>query len=175
MMLDLLVDITSAAQPFAYELLDRTTSTPRVRSALELSLAPAFLLVGIGSLMNVMMTRLVWLASRIERLCINSTSQSPDTLSRLPFEVEVEWLSVRRRLVRIAVKFSTAAASVISLVIALLFVSAFIEAKVGVVVAILWVVTVGLLITGLIYFMREALMAADSPRERKKRKTSDAK
>lgn len=168
MMLDLLADIVAAAQPFGYELLDRTTSTPRVRNALELSLAPAFLLVGIGGLMNVMMTRLVWLAGRIERLCVNSASPSPDTISRLPFEVEVEWLSLRRRLVRIAVKFLTAAACVISLVIALLFVSAFIESKVGALVAVLWVVTVGLLITGLVYFMREALMAADSPRERKK-------
>lgn len=174
MILDLLFDATGSIAPFANEILDRTTSTPRVRNALELSLAPAFLLVGIGSLMNVMMTRLVWLAGRIERLCVNSASSTPDTISRLPFEVEVEWLSLRRRLVRIAVKFSTAAACVISLVIALLFVSAFIEAKVGALVAVLWVITVGLMITGLIYFMREALLAADSPRERKKSKFKDA-
>ena len=122
-------------------------------------------LVGIGSLMNVMMTRLVWLAGRIERICVNSTSPTPDYLSRLPFEVEVEWLSKRRRLVRIAMKFSTGAAAVISLVIALLFVSAFVDANIGVLVATLWVTTIGLLITGLGYFLRESLMAADSPRE----------
>lgn len=150
----------------ASDILERTASTSRVREAVELSLAPAFLLVGIGGLLNVMMQRLVWLAGRIERICVNSTSPSPDFLSRIPFEVEVEWLSRRRRLVRIAIKFSTAAAAVISLVIALLFVSAFIKPNIGVLVAILWVSTIGLLITGLGYFLRESLMAADSPREK---------
>lgn len=160
MILDVLA--TTAAS----EVLEQATSTSRVREAVELSLAPAFLLVGIGGLLNVMMARLVWLAGRIERICVNSTSPTPDFLSRIPFEVEVEWLSKRRRLVRIAVKFSTAAAAVISLVIALLFVSAFIEPNIGVIVAILWVSTIGLLITGLGYFLRESLMAADSPREK---------
>ncbi|MEP0391986.1 MAG: DUF2721 domain-containing protein [Erythrobacter sp.] len=153
------------ASGVASEVLEHATSTSRVREAVELSLAPAFLLVGIGSLMNVMMARLVWLAGRIERLCINSTSPNPDNLSRLPFEVEVDWLSQRRRLVRIAIKFSTAAAAVISLVIALLFISAFVDANIPLIVTLLWVVTIGLLITALAYFLREALMAADSPRE----------
>lgn len=160
----MILDILTAAT--ATDLLEQATSTSRVREAVELSLAPAFLLVGIGSLMNVMMTRLVWLAGRIERLCVNSTSPTPDFLSRLPFEVEVEWLSKRRRLVRIAMKFSTAAAAVISLVIALLFVSAFVDASIPVLVTVLWVVTIGLLVTALGYFLRESLMAADSPREK---------
>ncbi|MEM1053562.1 MAG: DUF2721 domain-containing protein [Pseudomonadota bacterium] len=150
----------------ASEILEQATSTSRVREAVELSLAPAFLLVGIGSLMNVMMTRLIWLAGRIERICINSTSPTPDYLSRLPFEVEVEWLSKRRRLARTAIKFSIGAAAVISVVIALLFVSAFIDANIGVLVTILWVLTIGLLVTGLGCFLREALMAADSPQEK---------
>lgn len=150
----------------ASAVLEQAASTSQVREAVELSLAPAFLLVGIGSLLNVMMTRLVWLANRIERLCVNSSVPAPKHLSRLPFEVEIEWLSKRRRLVRIAVKFSTGAAVVISLVIALLFVSAFIDANIGVLVTGLWVFTIGLLITGLGCFLREALMAADSPREK---------
>ncbi|MEL7188880.1 MAG: DUF2721 domain-containing protein [Pseudomonadota bacterium] len=158
MILDLL-----AATDIATDLIERTSSTQRVREAVELSLAPAFLLVGIGSLMNVMMQRLIWLAGRIERLCVNSTLERPEFLSRLPFEVEVEWLTLRRRLVRMAMKFSIAAAVIISLVIALLFVSAFIEINVGVVVTVLWVLCVGLLIIGLCYFLREALMAADGP------------
>lgn len=159
----MIFDILAAAE-IATDIIERTSSTTRVREAVELSLAPAFLLVGIGSLMNVMMQRLTWLAGRIERLCVNSTMESPEFLSRLPFEVEVEWLTVRRRLVRMAMKFSIAAAAIISLVIALLFVSAFIKLTVGAVVAVLWVICVGLLITGLGYFLREALMAADGPK-----------
>jgi len=163
--IDPLYLLADAAQPYALELLERTASTTRVQQAVELSLAPAFLLVGIGSLMNVMMARLVWLAGRIERICVNSTSPTPDYLSRLPFEVEVEWLSKRRRLARLAIKFSTGAAVVISVVIALLFVSAFVETNLALLVTILWVLTIGLLIAGLVYFLREALLAAESPRE----------
>ena len=157
MMLDIL------ASGIATELLERTADTPRVLRAVQLSLAPAFLLVGIGSIMNVMMQRLIWIAGRIERLCVNSESKDPVFISRLPFEVEVDWLTRRRRLMRIAIKFETAAAVVISLVIALLFISAYVETRMGSVVAALWVLTVGLLITGLIVFFRETLLAADSP------------
>ncbi len=153
------------ASGIATEVLEQAASTSRVREAVELSLAPAFLLVGIGSLLNVMMSRLVWLAGRIERLCVNYSQPAPEHLSRVPFEVEVDWLSKRRRIVRIAVKFSTGAAVVISLVIALLFVSAFIEANIGVWVTGLWLLTIGLLIAGLSCFLREALMAADSPKK----------
>ena len=143
----------------ASEILARTADTPRVLRAVELSLAPAFLLVGIGSIMNVMMARIIWIAGRIERLA-DSDKDNDD----IAHASEVEWLRKRRRLVRVAIKFSTAAAVVISFVIAILFVSAYIEPRIGTVVAVLWVVTVALFITGLIYFFRETLLAADGPK-----------
>lgn len=40
----------------ASDLLERTSSTLRVQEIVRLSLAPAFLLAGIGAIMNVMMT-----------------------------------------------------------------------------------------------------------------------
>ncbi|WP_298301454.1 DUF2721 domain-containing protein [uncultured Erythrobacter sp.] len=143
----------------ASELLERTADTPRVLRAVELSLAPAFLLVGIGSIMNVMMARIIWVAGRIERL-----AESDNISCDVAHASEIEWLRKRRRLVRVAIKFSTAAAVVISLVIALLFVSAYIETRIGTIVAVLWVATVALLITGLVYFLRETLLAADGPK-----------
>jgi hypothetical protein len=161
-----MIELLSAAA-LATDIIEQTSSTQRVRDALELSLAPAFLLVGIGSLMNVMMQRLIWLAGRIERLCVNSVQENPEYLSRLPFEIEVEWLTMRRRLVRMAMKFSIGAAAIISLVIAILFVSAFIDMSLGVAVTGLWVLCVGFLIIGLGYFLREALIAADGPGDKK--------
>lgn len=155
--------IDMLATGIAGELFERTADTPRVLRAVQLSLAPAFLLVGIGSIMNVMMQRLIWIAGRIERLCVNSESKSPEFISRLPFDVEIDWLTRRRRLVRIAIKFATGAAVVISFVIALLFVSAYVDTRLGTVVAALWVITVSLLIFALICFLRETLLAADSP------------
>ena len=63
MILDLL-----ATGGFATDLIERTASSHAVQQALQSSLAPAFLLVGIGSIMNVMVQRLTWVAGRIERL-----------------------------------------------------------------------------------------------------------
>ncbi len=140
----------------AGDLLERTASTPRVQQAVELSLAPVFLLVGIGGIMNVMMARLIWLAGRIERLADPATGACEVSHAQ-----ELLWLRRRRQFARIAIKFSTGAAVIISFEIALLFVSVYITAPIGTLVAGLWVLTIGLLITGLIYFLRETLLAAD--------------
>ena len=152
-----MLDLLSSG--IASELLARTADTPRVLRAVELSLAPAFLLVGIGSIMNVMMARIIWIAGRIERLA-DAGKESCSVADAS----EIEWLRKRRRLVRVAIKFSTAAAVVISFVIAILFVSAYIEPRIGTIVAVLWVLTVALLITALIYFLRETLLASEGPK-----------
>ena len=154
-------ELLASAPPIALEILERTADTPRVLSALQLSLAPAFLLVGIGSIMNVIMSRIIWIAGRIERLCDGPEAEVPPTVAR-----ELDWLRARRVLARLAIKFSTGAAVVISFVIALLFLSVYIETRIGTAVAVLWVVTIGLLITGLVYFLRETLLAADGPGEK---------
>ncbi|MEC8772536.1 MAG: DUF2721 domain-containing protein, partial [Pseudomonadota bacterium] len=52
----------------AIELIERTSSTLRVQQVVQLSLAPAFLLAGIGAVMNVMTNRLIWVANKIERI-----------------------------------------------------------------------------------------------------------
>lgn len=154
----MILDLLSSSM--ASEILERTADTPRVLRAVELSLAPAFLLVGIGSIMNVMMSRIIWVAGRIERL-----AESDNISCDVTHANEVAWLRERRRLVHLAIKFSTGAAVVISVVVALLFVSAYIETRIGTLVAMLWVVTVALLITGLVHFLRETLLAASGPQE----------
>ena len=142
----------------ASEILERTADTPRVLRAVELSLAPAFLLVGIGSIMNVMMSRIIWIAGRVERL-----AESDNVSCDVAHASEIEWLRKRRRLVRVAIKLSTAAAVVISVVIAILFVSAYIQPRIGTLVAILWVLCVALLISALGCFFRETLLASEGP------------
>ena len=160
----MIFDLLAAIDPglaAASQILDQTTSLPRVREAVELSLAPAFLLVGIGGIMNVMMARLTWVAGRLERL----SEPSQGTCS-VAHQQEVHWLRARRRLARLAIKFSTGAAVTVSIVIAALFVSAFVQQQIGIFVMILWVLTVGLLITGLVFFLRETLLAAKDGTEK---------
>ena len=71
MTLDLLAGIG------AFDLIERTSSTLRVQQVVQLSLAPAFLLAGIGAVMNVMTNRLIWVANKIERI-LNACHQCRD-------------------------------------------------------------------------------------------------
>ena len=111
--------------------------------------------------MNVMMSRLTWVANRIERLELQAEEKPQNC-----YEDELAWLARRRAIAQRAVMFSTAAAGLISVLIAALFISAYISLKIGTVIAILWVATMALLITGLSFFFRETAIAAKGPASR---------
>jgi hypothetical protein len=153
------IDILTVGGSFAFELLERTASTPRVQQIVQLSLAPAFLLSAIGAIMNVMMSRLIWVAERIERI-----NRRIDDGVASGEASELAWLGQRRRHSQKALVFSTASAVTISIVIALLFVSAYIEARIGSLIALAWVVTMSLLVTGLVFFLLETRLATRGPR-----------
>src|SRR3546814_11099667 len=116
-------DLLAASPNIATELFERTSSSFHVQEIVRLSLTPAFLLAAIGAVMNVMMSRLIWVADRIERVehRLESEGESERALR------EMDWLVRRRLLEQRAVMFSTLAALPICVVIALLFVRAFIE------------------------------------------------
>ena len=143
------------------ELLERTSSSVRVQNVVQLSMAPAFLLAGIGAVMNVMTNRLIWVANKIERIL-----KDADTPSGKPMLEELPALERRRVHAQRAVMLSTAAACTISVVIALLFVSAFVRTPLGTLVAVTWLVTMGLLMAGLASFLLETRVAAKRNRER---------
>lgn len=151
----MLVELLAANTNLATELLERTASTLRVQEIVRLSLAPAFLLAGIAAIMNVMMTRLIWVADRIERLETEMEHEYKPQGER-----ELAWLRQRRQLAQRAVMFSTSAALTISVVIALLFVSAFIKPQIGTLTAVSWILTMALLFIGLVQFVRETMVAA---------------
>ena len=154
MMIDLLV--AAADNTIADQLVQRTASTPRVQQIVQLSLAPAFLLGGIGAIMNVMMTRLLWIAERIERIGRRSDDcdASDAELRELP------WLARRRRHAQHALVLSTGSAATISVVIGLLFVAAYIEPRIGTLIAVAWVLTVLQLIASLAFLLLETRLAA---------------
>ncbi len=150
-----MLDLLAASGNIATDLIERTSSTARVQDIVRLSLAPAFLLAAIGAIMNVMMTRLIWAAERIERLEVRMAEErTPSDYS------ELAWLRRRRKLAQRAVMYSTCAALTICVVVALLFISAFIRPQIGTLTALAWIATMGLLITGLVHFVLETLVAA---------------
>ncbi len=155
----MLLDILTALP--GSELLERTSSTLRVQQVVQLSLAPAFLLAGIGAVMNVMTNRLIWVANRIERIIEAGEDGDIAALRR-----ELPALEQRRIYAQRAVMFSTASALAISIVIVLLFVSAFVETALGSLVSAVWVICMGLLVAGLGSFWMETRTAARRNRER---------
>ena len=155
MMFDLFAVAADVRMPFALEIFERTASTPRVQQVVQLSLAPAFLLSGIGAVMNVIMSRMIWIAQRIERIEDKLEEQRTPRQAR-----EHRWLMRRRKLAQGAILFSTAAAVMISLVIGMLFISAYITSQIGTLIAGLWVLTMVLLVTGLAFFLLETRLAA---------------
>ncbi len=153
MSLDLLAAVLHT--PFAADILERTASTPRVQQVVQLSLAPAFLLSAIGAIMNVIMSRMIWIARRVENIEEKMEEQRTARQAR-----ELSRLMRRRKLMQGAIMFSTAAAVMISLVIGLLFIAAYITVQIGTVIAILWVLTMVLLMLGLGFFLLETRLAA---------------
>lgn len=157
MLLDLLSGVSGI------EIIQRTSSTAQVQHVVQLSLAPAFLLAAIGAVMNVMTNRLIWVANKIERiLAADDRGEAGDMMEEIPA------LEKRRIHAQRAVMLSTAAALTISIVIVLLFVSAFVRAQLGTLVAIAWVVTMAFLVAGLTSFLLETRTAARRNLERMK-------
>ena len=155
----MLLDILTALP--GSDLLERTSSTLRVQQVVQLSLAPAFLLAAIGAVMNVMTNRLIWVANKIERILDAGDDGDVAALRR-----ELPALEQRRIYAQRAVMFSTASALAISIVIVLLFVSAFVETALGSLVSAVWVICMGLLVIGLGSFWMETRTAARRNRER---------
>ncbi len=151
MLLDILVDNPNLAR----ELVERTSSTARVQQIVQLSLSPAFLLAAIGAIMNVMVSRLVWVAARIEKIELRIEDGKAGRE-----QAELPTLRRRRVLAQRAVMLSTAAAATISVVIALLFISAFITPQIGTLTAFAWIATMMFLILGLAHFLLETRLAA---------------
>ena len=151
-----------------FDLIERTSSTARVQQVVQLSLAPAFLLAGIGAIMNVMTNRLIWVANKIERImAADEEGRAGILIEELPS------LERRRILAQRAVMLSTGSAFTISIVIGLLFVSAFISPPLGTLVALAWIVAMGLIMAGLAAFLLETRTAAQRNRERMKRHIPD--
>lgn len=139
-----------------------------IAGAIQLALAPVFLLTGIAGMLSVMSGRLSRIIDRgralTERPEVMSTYQEAEIYK------ELRMLERRRHITSIAITMFTIAALLVCLVIVALFL------KVMFVIAINWIVgalfilaTLGLVV-GLGYFLREVHLASNTVRIRINRK-----
>lgn len=126
---------------------------PTVSHAIQLSVAPVFLLTGVGSLLGVLVNRLGRIVDRVRYL-----QAGPDSEAEVN-QPEMEALQRRARQVHRAIRYCTICALLICIVICVMFLGVELGRDFSALVAALFVAGMVSLITGLSYFLREISLA----------------
>ena len=141
-------------------ILDQDVSS--IAHAIQLAVAPVFLLTGIGALLNVMTSRLGRVIDRarfVERLW-HEFDEKAQTAARK----ELRILARRARLANWAINLSACAALLICAVVATLFVDVFIATNLKWLAGAFFFVAMLVLIGGLVSFLREVYLATHTLR-----------
>lgn len=133
-----------------------------VGHAIQLAVAPVFLLSGIGAMLAVMTSRLGRIIDRARDLEERLTDVSPECFSTLHNDLRM--LSKRAKLIYSAIALCTTTALLVCAVIAFLFVSAFLRFDASVVVALLFIAAMSTFVLGLLWFLREIYVGTISLR-----------
>lgn len=125
---------------------------------IQLAVAPAFLLVGIGSILSVVTMRLGRTVDRARQL---EDSLQSDTDEKGNSRMRAELVVLDRRMVfcQRAIGLSTISVLFVCFVIAALFVGVLANIDVAAVVAVLFVAAMASLIAGLLMFLVEVTLA----------------
>jgi hypothetical protein len=128
-----------------------------IAHAIQLAIAPVFLLTGIASLLGVMANRLARVIDRGRVL--EQSWIAYDDRKRSAARRELDILEQRRRLTSASISFCTAAALLVCIVIAVLFVDAMIAINLRWLAGSLFVLAMLGVIGGLSSFLREIYLA----------------
>ena len=133
-----------------------------VTDAIQLALAPVFLLTGIAGLLNVMAGRLSRIIDRGRHF---TEGANPAVLEVTPaIEEELRLLDRRRHLTSSAITMCTLAALLVCVVIATLFLEVMLNVRLEWLVSLSFTAATAVLITGLGFFLREVHLATKSIR-----------
>lgn len=134
-----------------------------ITHAIQLALAPVFLLTGIAGLLNVMAGRLARIIDRGRSLTEQALPpqhlQSPDTLHK-----ELNRLERRRHYASSAITACTCSALLVCMVVAVIFLQVLLQAELKWIISGLFTASTLTLIVGLGYFLREVHLATRTVR-----------
>jgi hypothetical protein len=133
---------------------------PAIAQAIQLAIAPVFLLTGIASLLGVMANRLARVIDR-GRALEQSWAQFDERM-RAAVRGEMGLLERRRMLASWSINFCTAAALLVCLVIAVLFVDEMTSTNLRWLAGTLFILAMLGVIGGLASFLREVYLATHS-------------
>jgi len=125
--------------------------------AIQLAIAPVFLLTGVAAFLNVLTNRLARIIDRarvLEAMLGHVSEQQ-----RTEAERELIALSRRARLINRSIAMATISALLVCTVVTLLFANALLDIDIGVVVGLAFVGTMLALIAALVSFLREVFLA----------------
>ena len=128
-----------------------------ISHAIQLAIAPVFLLTGIAALLGVMATRLARVIDRARTLEREWRGMDPE--ERKLARAEMIALERRRRVCSWSINYCTVAALMVCLVIATLFADSFFSTNLRWVAGTLFVLAMAALIAGLVSFLREVYLA----------------
>jgi hypothetical protein len=128
-----------------------------IAHAIQLALAPVFLLSGIAAFLGVLTNRLARLVDRarnLEREVRQATAHDPDHARE-----QLQVMSRRSRFINVAITLATVSGLLIALVVALLFSSTFAPLNLAAYVAVLFVVSMAALVGAFLSFLIEVRIA----------------
>ena len=139
-----------------------TDSVPIIQHAIQLAIAPVFLLTGMAALLGVMTTRLARIVDRARDLELRWAALDEKALAAA--RVEIGHLERRRHLASWSINFCTGAALLVCIVIVTLFFEEFFATDLKWFAGAQFVAAMIALIGGLSSFLREVYLATHTGR-----------
>ena len=129
-----------------------------IAGVIQLSVAPVFLLAGVGALVNAMSTRLGRVVDRARGLEAELPAAGPGREARI--HEELLTISVRARLISRAIALAVLCALLVTVLLIVAFVDAFVGADLSFLLATIFVAALASFSASLLVFLREVLIAS---------------
>jgi hypothetical protein len=133
-----------------------------IAHAIQLAVAPVFLLTAIAGILGVMANRLGRVIDRaryLEGKLLTTPQEEGEAI-----KAHLRVLSRRAKMINLALTFCTMTALLVCTVIAVLFFGSFVSFDITVPVSLLFIMAMILLVMGLLWFLREVFLATASLR-----------
>ena len=142
--------------------MDQQTAIATAGHAIQLSVAPVFLLSAIAGMLAVLTNRLARVVDRARGVEALLGGAPPQHLG--PLHDSLRMSARRAKLINFAITFCTITAILVCAVVGILFVGVFFKFDVSALIATLFVTGMSTFIVGLLFFLREIFLATASLR-----------
>jgi MFS family permease len=133
-----------------------------ITHTIQLAVAPVFLLTALGTTLAVFTTRLARIVDRARRVELRLGEEEGD--ARQASIGELRMLQGRVRLIHLALTLGTCAALLVCLLIAVAFLGYLLGARIGIIMAVLFIAAMTAYVGALVCFLREIFAAIDTMR-----------